>query len=192
MPPAPELLRGTQGFHLLLAAPEACTVWSWDGATLSHSSVDEGDHVLVYHGLDAEVNPRATHARSLLRELPDVDPRHGPPTAAAWGPWADLLAAGGVGDDDPRTILQRRILSGRPYGSTSASLVALRPGSCRHDFAKLASETPDNVAKLASETPDNVAKLASETSGNVTDAPQDPSRWWQVVPSTEEGATHAA
>jgi hypothetical protein len=116
-PPGVDRLRRTGGFHLLLAAPDASTVWSWDGAALRRTTVDPGDHVLVFHGLDAEVNPRATYARTYLDGLDDPDPD-------AWGAWRHI----------PTTLLQQLMISGRAYGSTSVSLVALRPGANRYEF----------------------------------------------------------
>ncbi|MEE6258687.1 NRDE family protein [Plantactinospora sonchi] len=127
-------LTGTRGFHLLLAEPAQATVWGWDTERLVRHRVEPGDHTLSFHGLDVAEPPRVPHVRALLAATPSPAPAPGTGTADAWGDWLDLLAAGGVGVGDPRSLLQRRQLDGRRYGSTSASLVALGPGGVRHDF----------------------------------------------------------
>jgi hypothetical protein len=45
-----------------------------------------------------------------------------------------LLAGDGLDPEDPRALLVRREVEGRPYGSTSASLVALGPHGVRYGF----------------------------------------------------------
>jgi hypothetical protein len=52
-----------------------------------------------------------------------------------WGDWVRLVGGDGLDPTDPRALLVRRTLPGRTYGSTSASLVAVRPGAVRYDFS---------------------------------------------------------
>jgi hypothetical protein len=131
-PPDAAKLAGTRGFHLLLATPSGVDVWSWDGTALTGHRPSPGDHTVTYHGVDAEDQPRVRRARALLRAAGSPTPRPGPPTARAWGAWTSLVVADAAGD--PAALLQNRLLDGRPYGSTSVSLVALGRRGVRHDF----------------------------------------------------------
>jgi hypothetical protein len=52
-----------------------------------------------------------------------------------WGDWVRLLVGDGLDPADPRALLVRRTVGGNVYGSTSASLVAVRTGEARYDFS---------------------------------------------------------
>ena len=119
------------------ATPTAVDVWSWDGTTLTTASLPPGDHIIVNEGTGtaaAESDPLVPHFRPLLAAARSPDPRPGLPTAEAWGDWLSVLAGDGLPPTDPRALLVRVEFEGRVYGSTSASLVALRSTGVRYDF----------------------------------------------------------
>jgi hypothetical protein len=132
------------GFHLLHAGPDRVRVWTWDGATLRRDELEPGDHILVNAGVygarpDPQTpalpdHPLVTHFAPLLAALPDPDPRPGLAPEQAWGGWLRLLAGDGLDPTDPRALVIRRTVQQRRYASTSASLLALRPGAVRYDF----------------------------------------------------------
>ncbi|MBO0869646.1 MAG: NRDE family protein [Micromonosporaceae bacterium] len=132
----PADLSGYATFHLALASPTAVRVWSWDGTQLLDRSLEPGDHLLVNLGLDTDTDPLVPHFRPLLAKADDP-PVTGAGTEQAWGDWVALLAGDGLAGDDPRALIVRRRFAGRSYGSSSASLVALRPGGIRYDFTAL-------------------------------------------------------
>jgi transport and Golgi organization protein 2 len=125
---------GYDGFHLLRATPRAVEVWTWDGLAVRYRALAPGDHILVNAGVDPPDHPLVEHFRPLLRATADPDPRPGLAPAAAWGGWLRLLAGDGLDPTDPRALLVRRVVAGRTYASTSASLLALAPGVLRYDF----------------------------------------------------------
>ena len=56
-------------------------------------------------------------------------------TETAWGGWVTLLRGDGLAPADPRGLIIEHDVSGRRYGSTSASLVAVAAdGRVRYDF----------------------------------------------------------
>jgi hypothetical protein len=134
--PLPERsqLVGYDRFHLLLASSAEAAVASWDGVALTHSKLGAGDHILVNDGVDQVGDPLVPHFAPLLAGAATPDPRPGLPPAQAWGDWIGLLAGDGLAPDDPRALIVRRDYAGRAYGSTSASLVALRRHQVRYDF----------------------------------------------------------
>jgi transport and Golgi organization protein 2 len=113
-------------FHLVHATPAGVDVWTWDG-TLTHRSLGPGDHVVVNQGVDVNDLP-AFHA------VPAVDPRPGQASREAWGAWVDVLEGGTFTGVEPRPLIVRASFDGRPYGSGSASLVALSRDRVRFDF----------------------------------------------------------
>jgi hypothetical protein len=136
-------LRDYDGFHLLHATPDRVTVWSWDGANVTRQQLAPGDHIIVNDGVDAMGDPLVPHFAPLLGSTPSpalVDSVDSADSAAAWGGWVDLLRGDSLVGDDPRALIVRREHDGRAYGSTSASLVALRPDRARFDF----TATPAN------------------------------------------------
>lgn len=122
------------GFHLLLATVEGAEVWSWDGAELRHRDLAPGNHIIVNLGIDVDDDPLVPHFAPLLAGLDAPSLLPAEPTAAAWAPWTDLLQGDGIDPEDPRALIVRRIVEGRVYASTSASLVALAPHAARYDF----------------------------------------------------------
>jgi hypothetical protein len=133
-PPEEGALADYDTFHLLLAAPDRAELWSWDGRSLDHRRLPPGDHIVVNHGLDTDVDPVVPHFRPLLARTPSPDPQPGPRPAAAWDGWLDLLAGDGLAMDDPRALIVRLPVGDRIYGSTSVSLVALSAAAVRYDF----------------------------------------------------------
>jgi hypothetical protein len=116
-------------------------VWTWDGEALVRQDLPPGDHVIVNAGVDPTDSALVKHFAPLLGALPSPDPRAGLETAAAWGPWVDLLRGDGVPGDDPRALIVRRRFVTEAgdelvYGSSSASLIAIGQGqsSVRFDF----------------------------------------------------------
>ncbi|MGW2251711.1 NRDE family protein [Kitasatospora sp. NPDC001660] len=127
-------LLGMGGFHLLLGRPVGVELWSWDGVELRHRHVPPGDHVLTFYGLDDIDHERAAGVLRALNATADAEPQPGEPPETAWAPWLDLFGDGEPSDRDSRSPLVSRLLDGRAYGSTSASLVALTPAHVRYDF----------------------------------------------------------
>ncbi|MER7670430.1 NRDE family protein [Kitasatospora sp. NPDC096128] len=125
---------GMGGFHLLLGRPAGVELWSWDGVDLRHQEVPPGDHVLTFYGLDDRDHERAAGVLRALNTTADAEPRPGEPAETAWAPWLGLFGDGEPADRNPHSPLVSRLLDGRPYGSTSASLVALTPAHVRYDF----------------------------------------------------------
>ena len=85
------------------------------------------------HWADRLVGGRDRTAGGPPAPGPDAGPRLS--TVDFWGDWVRLLGGDGLDPTDPRALLVRRTLPGRTYGSTSASLVAVRPGAVRYDFS---------------------------------------------------------
>jgi hypothetical protein len=136
-------LAGFDPFHLLSVEPGACALWSWDGEHLTERELSAGLHIVVNSGLDSDLHGARDHeqariAHFLPRLRAATRPVPGPDgtTAQAWGAWLPLLTGDGLATDDPRALIVRRDLGdGRIWGTTSISLVALRPGGPpRYDF----------------------------------------------------------
>ena len=144
-------LSGFDPFHLITGDLERVTVTSWDGTRLSERELGPGTHLLVNHGLGADLMASkvaaAQQGRGLTAELARIRrfgpafgnarrpvPGDGPP-ADAWGEWFPLVNGDGLATDDPAALIVRRELpDGRIWGSTSVSLVALAPDRVRYDF----------------------------------------------------------
>ena len=122
-------------FHLLLGTPRACDLWSWTGEAFTHRVVSPGAHIVVNLGLDAAGDPLVGHYAPLLAAARNPDPKPGLPTGDAWGDWVDLLAGDGLPPEDPRALIIAREHHAAPYGSTSATLLAIGDGDVRYDFA---------------------------------------------------------
>lgn len=123
------------GFHLLRAAPDRVQAWTWDGTALAHRDLPPGDHIAVNAGINPPEQPLVDHFAPLLAALPAPDPRPGLAPEQAWDGWLRLAAGDGLDPADPRALVMRRTFQDRVYASTSASLLALRPGQVRYDFA---------------------------------------------------------
>jgi transport and Golgi organization protein 2 len=135
-------LNGFDPFHLLFAEPGVAVLWSWDGEHLAERELDAGLHMVVNSGLDDATGDvrdhegaRIAHFLARLRAAPRPFPGPDGATAEAWGAWMALLNGDGMATDDTRALIVRRDLgSGRIYGTTSISLVALGPAGLRYDF----------------------------------------------------------
>lgn len=121
-------------FHLLLGTPDSCELWSWTGHEPTHRKLAPGDHIVVNLGLDTADDPLVGHFAPLLAAAGDPDPRPGRPAADAWGGWHTLLEGDGLAPDDDRALIISHERAGARYGSTSATLLALRPDAVRYDF----------------------------------------------------------
>jgi hypothetical protein len=102
-------------------------VWTWDGVELVTQPLAPGRHSVVATGLDRADHPRVAHFADALAALPAAGPER-------WEAWRGLLAGGGVDPADERALLVRVEHEGRTFTSSSASLVALRPGAARFAF----------------------------------------------------------
>jgi hypothetical protein len=120
-------------FHLVLATPGTCELWSWDLGELTHTVLRGPHHLVVNDGLDAADDPMVPHFAPLLAAVPEPDPAVA--GVAGWGGWPELLAGGGIAGDDPRALVVAKEIEGHRYGSTSGALVALSAGGrVRYDF----------------------------------------------------------
>jgi hypothetical protein len=125
---------GHDGFHLLRGTPDEVRVWSWDGRELVSRSLEPGDHIIVNRGVGYHDEPVVAHFLPLLRTAADPGPAVTGSTVDFWGDWVRLLDTDRLDPADPRALLVKRTHAGRDYGSTSASLVAVRAGQVRYDF----------------------------------------------------------
>lgn len=137
--PDDDVIADYDAFHLLHATPVGATVWSWDGEQRRERALEPGDHLLVNLGVDASEDPLVDHFRPLLAATPDPA-FDAVGSLAGWEPWMTLLAGDGLDPEDPRAILVSREVDGRPYGSTSASLVALGPAGVHYAFNPLPTD----------------------------------------------------
>src|SRR5215468_2173004 len=101
-------------FHLVLARPEAVTVWTWDGTTVERRDLAPGDHIIVNRGVDATDDPLVPHFAPLLAAA-SSDPED----------WLKLLSGDGLDPTDDRALLVRREYEGRVFASGSAALIAV-------------------------------------------------------------------
>jgi hypothetical protein len=123
------------GFHLLRADRESVEMWSWDGESLDHRRLPEGDHIVVNLGADRVEDPLVPHFLPMLAATPDPAPWPGLPAEQAWDAWITLLSGDGLAPTDPRGLLIEYDFDGIRYGSSSASLVGISAvGSTRYDF----------------------------------------------------------
>lgn len=143
--PDGDAIAGYDAFHLLLATLERVDVWSWDGAARDHRQLDRGDHILVNLGVDTDEDPLVPHFAPLLASAPPplLGTAGDEDDVAEWEPWTDLLGGDGLEPDDPRALLVSKVVEGRSYGSTSATLVALGPGRARYAFNRVPTD-PDS------------------------------------------------
>jgi hypothetical protein len=140
-------------FHLLIVEPGQAGLVSWNGERLTEQELAPGLHMVVNSGLDTDLlrraetggdGPGAARDHELarmayflprLRAAARPDPRPRDSVSGAWGGWLPLINGDGIGPDDPRALVVRHdVGGGRIYGTTSISLVALRPDGVRYDF----------------------------------------------------------
>jgi hypothetical protein len=128
-------LAAYDGVHVLRGGLDRLDLWTWDGVAVRHRELAPGHHIVVNDGVDVPDQPLVAHFLPLLVAAAEPDPRPGLSPERAWGDWLRLLAGDGLDPTDPRAVIIRREYAGRPYGSTSATLVALGPDAVRYDFA---------------------------------------------------------
>ncbi|GIH08537.1 hypothetical protein Rhe02_66040 [Rhizocola hellebori] len=135
-------------FHLVSADLETVTVSTWDGYQLVEHRLGSGLHIVVNSGIEGkgtideapagavdEISARLHHFRPLLQAAARPEPIGGT-AAQAWGQWLPLVDGGGLDMADPRALVVRRDFGERGiWGTSSISLVGLRPGGVRYDFA---------------------------------------------------------
>ncbi len=153
-------------FHLLTAQPGKAILWSWDGQRLTERELPAGLHIVVNSGLGSDLpagtasgsgylgrrkarratqndheRARIAHFAPRLRAAERPAPRPGDPVARAWGAWLHLINGDGMPPQDPRALIVRHNLrSGRIWGTTSVSLVALWQDMTRYDFTGISGE----------------------------------------------------
>jgi hypothetical protein len=134
--PAGDELEPYDRFHLLVATREGAELWTWDAESMAHHALAPGRHIVVNVGLDAADDPLVPYFAPRFAALADPDPRSGD-----WGGWPDLLTGAGLAGDDERALIVRTEIEGRPYGSTSGTLVGLAAdGGVRYDFTATPAE----------------------------------------------------
>ncbi|MBB5936175.1 NRDE family protein [Streptomyces zagrosensis] len=119
--PTQDDVAGLPGFHLLHAEPGRARVISWDGRTLRAVDVPEGDHMLTYGGLNALDHPRVRRFLPKLAGLAD-------------DAWPTLLEDPEPLPAAPQALLVNRRELGKPYGTTSASLISISRNALTYDF----------------------------------------------------------
>lgn len=135
---SPSALAAYDPFHLVCADAWSALLLSWDGSDASCADLAPGTHMLTNVGHaypePAVTEPKALHfAARFAAPRPSGDPSVS--IRAAWGQWLTLADGDGLPPDDPRAIVARRALpDGRPWGSTSQSLVAIARDGLRYDF----------------------------------------------------------
>jgi hypothetical protein len=160
--PADAELAEFDPFRLMVAEPGRAVLQSWDGTTLIERNLPDGLHFVVNSGYASDLAgsagtatdwagpdwqgapppdgrehelARAGYFLSRFRSASRPQPIPGTPVADAWGAWFPLVNGDAIGPDDERALIVRRDLgSGRTWGTTSISLVALTPSWVRYDF----------------------------------------------------------
>lgn len=158
-------LTSTDPFHLITAEPGGALWQSWDGHDLTERELGPGLHFAVNSGLAADLRlaneqpeteqpaneqpeneqsengqahelARIGYFRPRLQSAARPHPLHSHQSvSSAWADWFPLLNGDGLGTDDNRALILRRVLGdGRNWGTTSISLVALSPAGLRYDF----------------------------------------------------------
>ena len=133
-------------FHLVYADLDTATVSTWDGASLVEQTLGSGLHLIVNSGVEGrgaggapaeaarEMAARLAHFRPKLLAAKRPEPGDGS-SAQAWGQWLPIVDGDGLDPADPRAMVLRRDFADRGiWGTSSISLVALRPGGVRYDF----------------------------------------------------------
>lgn len=129
-------LRCFDPFHVVLAKPEAVRIWSWDGNRATTQDIGAGVHMVTSSGLDSlRDEPRAAYFLPRFQASPRPLPAPGESGGRAWGEWRALIDGNGLDPGDERAIVVRNRVDGRVWGSSSASLVALRATGLRYDFS---------------------------------------------------------
>jgi hypothetical protein len=105
------------GFNLVEVTPHAALVTTWDGERLRHADIPPGTHMIAHDDLDDTATARIVRWHGAFEDA-STDARG--PDGAWWGPWLDLLAAGGDLDAaDERAIIR----DNRPLGYPTLSLL---------------------------------------------------------------------
>jgi hypothetical protein len=135
-------------FHLVYADLETAWVSTWDGYRLVEHRLGTGLHIVINSGVEgkgavdeapegavADMTARLHHFRPLLEAASRPEPGFAGTTAQAWGDWLPLIDGGGLDFADPLALVLRRDFGERGiWGTSSISLVGLRPDGVRYDF----------------------------------------------------------
>lgn len=143
---SPSVLACYDPFHLVCGDTGTVLLLSWDGSAAACADLAPGTHMLTNAGHaypEPEVTePKAAHFASRFAVARPPGDRAAP-VSGAWGQWLTLADGDGLPRDDPRAILARRTLpDGRPWGSTSQTLVAIARDGLRYDFRSVSGPTP--------------------------------------------------
>jgi hypothetical protein len=126
----------TAGLHIVVNSglggdPKAWDLPAGNGPAPSRPAPPAGADVTAGQRELARIGHFTAKLRSAARPVP----RPGRPVPEAWGAWLPLMNGDSIPPDDPRALIVRRDLgSGRTWGTTSMSLVALGPDGVRYDF----------------------------------------------------------
>lgn len=141
---APDVLAAYDPFHLVCADTGTAALLSWDGARAVSLDLTPGTHVLTNAG-HAYPPPEVTEPKAVHfgPKFAAARPPGAPalPRAEAWGEWLTLADGDGLPADAPGALVARRVLSdGKPWGSTSQTLVALAGDGLRYDFRAIGAD----------------------------------------------------
>ncbi|NEA36901.1 NRDE family protein [Streptomyces sp. SID13031] len=137
--PDSDELRAFDPFHLIVADMAGAQMMSWDGLRASTQPLGPGLHFATNYGLGSAegewVAPRVAHFGPRFQTQPRPAPAGAVTgTAQAWDGWFDLANGDLLEPTDSRALVVRQARSGRPWGTSSVSLIALGPNGLRYDF----------------------------------------------------------
>lgn len=141
---APEALAAYDPFHLVCADPGGVALLSWDGTRAVPRDLAPGTHVLTNAG-HAYPEPEVTEPKAVRfgPKFAAARPsgRPGLPLQEAWGQWLTLADGDGLPADAPEALVTRRVLAGgKPWGSTSQTLIALADDDLRYEFRAIGAD----------------------------------------------------
>jgi hypothetical protein len=129
---------GMASFNLVLARPDALTMWAFDGTELARFDLEPGTHMVTVWGADPDgLDPRWDRwMHRFMAERPggvlDLDA----PTEQLWSGWLPLVREA-VPSDDPTAFIVRHEVPelGDVFATVFGQFIAARPGELRVDHS---------------------------------------------------------